>query len=132
MAAITAQQLNELANEFIGMAQAVGNYRFRNFVTLSAEENKQLGDLQWNLLNTANNLFTASAIAVMDEVEDALDKIKAVSKDMATTYKNLKTIQDAIDVATAAVTLGAAIFSNSPVAIIGAIDGLVKAIPHDK
>ena len=127
MASLTAKQLTELANDFLGMAQAVGDYRYQHYTTITKTQNKQLSDLHWNLLNYADDLFTQSAIFVMEDAEDALAKIKSISQDMTVTYKQLAKVQKAIDVASAATTLGAAIFSKNPIAIIGAIDGLVSA-----
>ena len=127
MAALTSKQLTELANDFLGMAQAVGDYRYQNVNTLTRSQNKQLSDLHWNILNYADDLFTASAIFVMDDAQDALGKIKTISVEMTVTYKQLTKVQKAIDVASAAATLGAAIFSKNPIAIVGSISGLITA-----
>lgn len=128
MAALTAKQLTELANDFLGMAQAVGDYRYQNFGKLTKAQNKQLSDLHWNLLNYSEDLFTQSAIFVLDDVEGSLGQIKTISAQMTETYKQLGKIQKVIDISAAAATLGAAIFSKNPVAIAGALEALVKSI----
>jgi hypothetical protein len=47
MAKLTAQQANDLANNFLGLAQAIGDYRFDNWNTLSKTENQSLVNFQW-------------------------------------------------------------------------------------
>ncbi|PUZ27782.1 hypothetical protein GA0116948_10699 [Chitinophaga costaii] len=126
MASLTAKQLTELANDFLGMAQSVGDYRYLHFGKLTKAQNKQFSDLHWSLLNYADDLFTQSATLVMDDVENALAQIKTISQEMTVSYKQLTKVQKAIDIATAAVTLGAAIFSKNPLAIIDAADALIN------
>ncbi|HEY0271925.1 MAG TPA: hypothetical protein VGC22_02015 [Chitinophaga sp.] len=127
MASLTAKQLTELANDFLGMAQSVGDYRYLHFGKLTKAQNKQFSDLHWSLLNYADDLFTQSATVVMDDVENTLAQIKTLSQEMTVTYKQLARVQKAIDVASAAVTLGAAIFSKNPLAVISAVDELLNA-----
>lgn len=128
MATLTAKQITELANDFLGMAQAVGDYRYQNYGKLTKAQNKQLSDLHWTLLNYSEDLFTQSAIFVLDDVDGSLSQIKDISRQMTETYKQLARIQQVIDISAAAATLGAAIFSKNPVAIAGAVQALVKSI----
>lgn len=127
MATITSQQLTALGDNFLAFAQAVGNYRMENRALLSDDENQQVRSMQRTLLNYADDLFTTSAILVMDETEDTLDKINEVTTDINKTYHKLQNVQKAINVAGAGVTLGAAIFSKNPQAIAGAVKGLVHS-----
>ncbi|MBE7169431.1 MAG: hypothetical protein INR73_02510 [Williamsia sp.] len=124
MSTLDARQLNELANSFLAFAQAVGDYRYEN--TLTPAENRELSDLQWTLLNYSDDLFTTSAVLVMNDVADSLATIDEITKDINKTYRKLRNIQKAINVAGAAVTLGAALFSKNPQAVGKAIGGLVK------
>lgn len=128
MATLTAKQITELANDFLGMAQAVGDYRYQNYGKLTKAQNKQLSDLHWTLLNYSEDLFTQSAIFVLDDADGSLGQIKDISRQMAETYKQLVKIQQVIDISAAAATLGAAIFSKNPVAIASAVQALVKSI----
>lgn len=127
MAKLTSQQANELANAFLAIAQVVGDYRYDNFDTLSKQQNQKIRDLHWSILNYSDDLYTLSATLVMDDVQASLATVAEVTGEMKATYKTLKNIQKAIDVAASAVTLGASILSKNPQAIGDAIGGLVKA-----
>jgi hypothetical protein len=125
MAILSPKEVTALADNFLVMAQAVGDYRM-NATGLTSEEKSQFRELHWDLLNYSDSLYVTSANLVMEEVETSLKAIKEVTDDIRTSYKKLRNIQKAIDVAAGAVTLAAAIFSKNPQAIIGATANLVK------
>ena len=121
MGKLKAKQAHQLANNFLAIAQALGNYRYENFDTLSRSNNRKLKDLHWSILQTADDLYTLSATLVMDDVEDSLSKIEKITNNLQRTFKKITSVQKAIDYATQAVTLGGAILSKNPVAIKDAI-----------
>lgn len=114
MATLTSQQANELANYFLAMAEAVGDYRYQNFDSLSAQENKEIKDSLEFIRKCANELFTLSATLVMDDAQNSLSAIKEVTNQMKSTYKTLQDVQKAINIAASIVTLGKAILGKSP------------------
>ncbi|MBP8192325.1 MAG: hypothetical protein KAX69_01890 [Chitinophagales bacterium] len=124
MAKLTTQQANELANNFLAMAQAIGEYRYQNFDSLSKIQNQKIRDLHWSILNYADDLYTMSATLVLNDVEESLSTIGLITEQMKDTYKHLQNIQKAISVAASVITLGASILSKNPQAIISAIGGL--------
>jgi hypothetical protein len=127
MAQLTAQQANELADNFSGMAQAIEEYRQHNFDILSKKENKEIKDLYLSVLNYADELYTLSATLtlVMDNVKSSLSSINEVTNNMKDTCKTLQNVQKAINVASSVVTLGAAILSKNTQTIADSIKGLV-------
>jgi len=125
MAKLTAQQANELANNFLALAQAIGDYRYQNFDNLSKTQNQKIRDLHWSILNYADDLYTLSATLVMDDVQASLASISSVTSQIKATYKTLQNVQKAINVAATVVTLGASILSKNPQAIADSIGGLV-------
>jgi hypothetical protein len=125
MAKLTSQQANELANNFLALAQSIGDYRYQNFETLSKPQNQKIRDLHWSILNYADDLYTLSATLVMDDVQTSLTSIGAVTTQIKATYKTLQNVQKAINVATSVVTLGASILSKNPQVIADSIGGLV-------
>ena len=126
MAKLTSQQANELANHFLGLAQAIGDYRFDNWSALTRAENQKLGSLQWSILNYGEDILVLSTTLTMDEVETSLAQIGAVTQDIKKTIHKLKSIQKAFDLAASVLTLGGAIISKNPEAIESGIKSLVK------
>ncbi|HYC38971.1 MAG TPA: hypothetical protein VEB63_00670 [Chitinophagaceae bacterium] len=126
MPTLTSQQLSELGDRFLALAQGVGNFRMQQRAALSRLEHQQLRDLHWTLLNYADDLYTTSARLVMDEVEASLARVKSLTSRIQRTFKNVRRVQKLIDLAAAAITLGGAIFSKNPKAILDAIAALEK------
>jgi hypothetical protein len=126
MANLTSQQANELANYFLSMAEDVGDYRYKNFDTLSMSQNKEIKDLLEFIRKCADELFTLSAVLVMDDVQTSLSSIGEVTKQMKGTYKTLQDVQKAINVAAAIVTLGKALLSKNPWQIAESTGNLVE------
>jgi hypothetical protein len=127
MAQLTAQQANELADNFSVMAQSIEEYRQHNFDILSKKENQEIKDLHLSVLNYADELYTLSATLtlVMDNVKSSLSSIDEVTNNMKDTCKTLQNVQKAINVASSVVTLGAAILSKNTQTIADSIKGLV-------
>ena len=82
MAKLTSKQANELAGNFLGLAQAIGDFRFSNWKELPKEDNQRLGNLQWSILNYGEDILAFSTMLVMDEVKLSLEKIRDISKDI--------------------------------------------------
>ena len=127
MAQLTAQQANELADNFSVMAQAIEEYRQHNFDILSKPENKEIKDLHLSALNYADELYTLSATLtlVMDNVKSSLCSIEEVTNHIKDTCTTLQNVQKAINIASSVVTLGAAILSKNTKTITDSIKGLV-------
>ncbi len=126
MAQLTSDEANQLSNNFLGLAQAVGDYRFQNWNSLTKEENEQLSSFQWSLLNNGEDILTFSTTLIMDEVSDTLNAIQSLTNNINQTLHKLQNIQKVINIAGSAVTLGAAIIGKDPKAIAAAIAGLVQ------
>lgn len=126
MSNLTAIQANRLANEFLSLAQSIGEFRYKNYDNLNNEENQKLRNYHWSVMNSSDDIFTLSANLVLEDTEEALTEISGVSSEMKNTYKDLQNIQKAIDIAASVVTLGAAIISKNPQAIADSLSGLIE------
>jgi len=125
MAKLTAKQANELANNFLALAQSIGDYRYTNYDNLSKIQNQNLRESHRRILDYSDHLFTLSATLVLEDVQTSLTSIGAVTSEIKATYKTLQNVQKAINVAASVVTLGASILSKNPQAIADSIGGLV-------
>lgn len=121
---LTAEELSSLGHSYLACAQAVGNYRYTK--TMSKDLNIHLSNLQWTLLNYSDDFYTSSASIVMSDVKKSLAVIKQVTKHINESYHRIRNVQKAIDIATAAITLAAALFSKNLIAIDDALSDLIK------
>ncbi len=132
MANLTSEQVNELANHFLAMAQATGKYRVKHKESLTEDEKNILRESHKRTLDYSDDLYTISATLVMDDVENSLTKLGSITKDIKKAYKNLEDVQKVINIATSVVTLGASIFSLNVQAIIDSMSNLKSAIGEEE
>jgi len=128
MPQLTSDQAFALAQQFHDLAVAIGNFRFANFDDLSSAQRKRLEDLQFDVLNDSTKFNAISIDLSLNELQSTLADINASTDRMKDAITNLKNIGKVINIATAAVTLGAAIVSMNPGAIASAVSGTVKAL----
>lgn len=124
MSQLTYRDLNLLGDSFSGMAQAVGKYRYTNL--LDANANTAMRQLQDRLLDLADRFYTTSAVLIMERVNESLYAIERVGREMERDYNKLRSVQKAIDVAAACVSVGSAVFSKNPLLITSAVGDLIK------
>lgn len=127
MAKLTSQQANALANDFLGLAQAIGDFRYDNWNELSKIQNQELGNLQWSVLNYGEDILALSTTLVMDDVDASLEKINKITLEIKSTIQNLKDIQKAINVAAAIVSFGGAIISKDPSSISAGLQAVIDS-----
>ena len=125
---LTSAQAAELAKNFLGLAQSMGNYRFTNWKKLTKAQNQELSDKQWSILNAGEDMLALSTTLLINEAGETLKQIRQVTSDIDKTILQIKKIQKVINIGTAVVQLAAVIIGKQPLAIPGAIDDLIKAV----
>jgi len=125
---VNAEQAAELAREFLGMAQSIGNYRFMNWKQLSPEENQELSDKQWSILNAGEDMLALSTTLLIREADATLKQLQAITKEIDKSILQIKKVQTVINIGTAIIQLAAVIIGKQPLAIPGAIDNLLKSV----
>ncbi|MDY7394851.1 hypothetical protein UMM65_06330 [Aureibaculum sp. 2210JD6-5] len=128
MGKLTSKQVHELANNFLALAQSIGDYRYKNYEVLTEEENKILRETHKRTLDYSDDLYTVSATLVIDNVKSSLAELDAITENIRMSYQSLEDVQKAIDIATNVITLGASIFSLNPQAISDAMGSLKDAV----
>ncbi len=111
MGKLNALQVKQLADDFLRMTDALGNYRYENYQTLSEEENEALKELHFKTSMYITELYTKSAILVLDDVKKALEQVRTITAKTEKLYDKLTNVQKVIDRATSVVGLAAAFVS---------------------
>jgi hypothetical protein len=123
---LTTQQASAVAQNFLKLAQAIGDYRFGHWNDISETDNKALADYQWSILNAGEDILALSTSLLMADAEQSIDKLTGITENISETIGQLKKIQKVIDTATAIVTLSAAIIAKDPGAILNSLNGLIN------
>lgn len=125
MGKLTAEQVKQLADDFMVMANDLGDYRYENFDNLSEEENQRLKELHLETLSHTTDLYTKAAVLVLDEVETSLDQINTITEETQRLYKGLTGVQNVLNRATSVLTLASAIIGLDPKGITSSIKDLL-------
>ncbi|HEA21327.1 MAG TPA: hypothetical protein ENH87_10455 [Pricia antarctica] len=125
---LKAQQVKELADNLLRMTNALGDYRYENSEHLSENENWQIKELHRQQLEDTTELYTLSAVLIMEEVEMSLQKIETITKETIALYKKLGTVQHVLDRATSILTLATAIIGLNVKGITSSIKSLLSPV----
>jgi hypothetical protein len=125
MGNLTEEQANDLANNFLVLAEETGKFRINKKNKLTPLENQKLADWQWQIINFGEDFIALSVTLVMEDVQNSLAKIDQITVQIKGTIQTLKDIQKGIGIVAATVSLGTSILSKQPLAIADSIAGLI-------
>ena len=126
MANLTSEQVKELADNILKMTNDLGDFRYGNFSKLTPQENTRLKELHNNLLEHTTELYTKSAVLVLDDAVESLDKIKIITDKTKELYSNLDNIQTGINWATKILGMASAILSLNTESIAASIKSIIS------
>jgi hypothetical protein len=122
-------EANALANLFYSLSQALDNFRLGDFNPPLSGDNAASLKAEAQALDDRAHEFTAQAIgATLQTIQADLAKIKDVTNQAIHQLGVLNDVSKVISIATSALSLGTAIVSGDPLAIVGAVDGLAEAV----
>jgi hypothetical protein len=124
MPPLTSDDALALSKSYRDLSVAIGDFRFKNWNTLSEGDRKALEDKEWALLNASSDMVTKAVGLTLDESDAAAKKVQGAAATAEKAVKTLKEVRKIITIAAAAVGLAAAIASKDP----GAIAKNAKAV----
>jgi hypothetical protein len=124
MPPLTSDDALALSKSYRDLSVAIGDFRFKNWNTLSEADRKALEEKEWALLNASSDMVTKAVGLTLDESEAAAKKVQGAAATAEKAVKTLKDVRKVITIAAAAVGLAAAIASKDP----GAIAKNAKAV----
>jgi hypothetical protein len=125
---LTANDAFELARNFREVAKQVGDTRTGKWDTLTPDQRQTLENEEWDLLSSSMSMRTKAVGIVLEEAKTSLAKIVRVTDHARKAIKTLENVRAAIGIASAVVTLAAAILSKDPQAIAKASQTLLGQV----
>lgn len=111
MGNLTSEQVKQLADNFMQMANALGDYRYNNVDSLTEAENLRIKKIHNQQLTHTTELYTKSAVLVLEDIQNALNKIETITKESQELYKKLTNVQTILDRASSILNLASAIIA---------------------
>ena len=127
MEILTAEQVKQLADSFMLMANALGDYRYNNIDAITEEENLKIKEIHNQQLANTTELYTKSAVLVLENIQDSLDKINTLTTETEALYKKLTNVQTILDRASSILNLGSAVLALDVKAVTSEIQNLLSA-----
>ena len=125
---LTANDAFELARNFREVAKQVGDTRTGKWDTLTPDQRQTLENEEWDLLSSSMSMRTKAVGIVLEGAKTSLAKIVRVTDHARKAIKTLENVREVISIASAVVTLAAAILSKDPQAIAKASQTLLGQV----
>ncbi len=125
---LTADDAFQLARNFREVAKQVGDTRTGKWDTLTPDQRQTLENDEWDLLASSMSMRTKAVGIVLEEAKTSLANIVRVTDRARKAIKTLENVREAIGIASAVVTLAAAILSKDPKTIAKASQTLLGQV----
>jgi hypothetical protein len=125
---LTADDAFQLARNFREVAKQIGDTRTGKWDALTPDQRQTLENEEWDLLSSSMSMRTKAVGIVLEEAKTSLAKIVRVTDHARKAIKTLENVRAAIGIASAVVTLAAAILSKDPQAIAKASQTLLGQV----
>lgn len=127
---ITAEDALALAKKFREASTALGDFTYRPEVwaRLSPPERERLISLELTLLNVSTDLITQAVATILDDAQQSVAELGAVTDKAKDAIKNINNVKQAIDIASALIGLATAISAGNPGAILASFVHVKKAV----
>lgn len=132
MPKLNKNQLTQLGDYYLKLAQAVGDYRIAHYHKLKPLQKKRIREYHKNLIDYADTYYAASTNFIVEDAEASLASIGDISNGLQEDIKKVSSVQLIVNTIGAAVRLGASIISKQPKAIAASLKDLVKAYENLK
>lgn len=121
---LTSQEATKLANNFFALSVSLTDYLFEKWDTLTqAQRDKLINNIR-KISNNGQKLLALSATLVVEQSKASLNIIDTVTNNIKSDLQAIANVQKAINIATSIVTLGSALISKNPIAIVQAVTDL--------
>ncbi|MCW3107303.1 MAG: hypothetical protein JWQ09_1809 [Segetibacter sp.] len=122
------QQVFALSDYFGKLANILGEYIDFNKGNTSADERNCLYDAEIELARLAGEINIIGVNLVFQDVQTMLTQLEKITEEVKKAVKRAIAVQDAINIAAGLVTIGTAIISRDPKAIVQSAVDLGKSL----
>jgi len=123
---LNAEQVKRLADNFMQMANALGDYRYTNIDSLTEDQHLKIKEIHIQQLAHTTELYTKSAVLVLEDAQNALAKIDTITTESQELYKKLTNVQSILDRASSVLNLASAILALDLTEITSGIQELAS------
>lgn len=117
-----------LADNFLQLAQLVGEYRLKYYHELSPRMRTRIRSYHKSLIDYSDFFYASSSSLLIANSTTSIQKLTSSIKVLKKQIKKIQKTQKIIDSIGAATRLGASIISKQPLAVIASLNEFVNTI----
>lgn len=121
---ISKDQARELAKTFRDLSNQLGDFRFKNWTSLSTGQRQSIEDAEWTLLNYSSDFITTAVGIALNDMQADLKAISDATAKAKKVIATIDTVKDILKVTAALIVLGGAVASQNPSSIASAAGDL--------
>jgi len=130
MATLTSDQLAQLAEDYQSLGEALLQFKLDNAATLDSMTFQDLGSRINLIIHNSNVLAAMATYSIASDISQQLTSIGQATKDITGALQTIKSVQNAIDIATAVVNVGTSLLSLNVNGVVSGVSDLVTAIQN--
>jgi hypothetical protein len=121
---VSADQARALADQFLALAETVKHYRLAKRRKLAPARRQKLKDAELKLRDQSSDLTTAAVGLTLVGVQTEFKNLMTVTAEANQAIASIQAVKQVVNIATAALKLGAAFATKDPAAIAAAVNDL--------
>lgn len=121
MEKLSKNELTQLADSFLILAQIVGDFRIKYYSKLDAAMQDRIRIHHKSLIDCADTFYAASVTVIVEDARQVLAKIQQMTTDLKKSVKKVKKVQDILNAMGAATNTGTALMGKNPLAITASL-----------
>lgn len=129
MPELTADQLNNIGNNFLSIAHVLGRFTDRPN-NLSPEDEEAINDLQEKIVDEADNIFTMALNVALENAAEAVKELNDITVKINADITRLANVQKVINIAGTVAILATTIVKTAadPTAATGIPNGIKDVV----
>ena len=132
MKKLDKNELSQLADSFLNLAQVVGAFRMEYYGQLSPKMQHRIRAQHKTLIDYADTFYAASSSFIVADAHRVIEKIQQITIGLKENVKKTKKVQHILNTIGAATRMGAAIISNQPIAITASLEEFISSFEKFK
>jgi len=127
MKKLTKNELSQLGDSFLHLAQITGDFRIEHYQQLPPKMKDRIRLQHKTLIDYADTFYAASTNIIVEDATVVITKIQQITVGLKESVVKVKKVQHLLNTIGAATRMGAAIIEQQPFAITASLEDIINS-----
>ena len=127
MKKLSKNELSQLGDSFLNLAQIIGDLRIEHYHQLSPKMKDRIRLQHKTLIDYSDTFYAASTNLIVEDATVVLTKIQQITTGLKESVVKVKKVQHLLNTIGAATRIGAAIIEKQPFVITASLENLINS-----